>query len=164
MPTDFSNKNYKAYPNVFQLTKQLSDDITIHTHVVFGTDTFLEFQHDIIQEGIAEINDEISELEDVSVKTVKEVLETQLQRLNATLSTFAQKIKETTHFEIQGFLEVVINDTLLASLIGEVSLVIVRDSKLYYTLSNSFSPKDKIDLFSEFIEGELENEDRLILM
>jgi hypothetical protein len=47
-------------------------------------------------------------------------------------------------------------------MIGDVTIMIFRDSKLYYTLHNTNTNKGKSDLFSEFIEGDLENGDELV--
>jgi len=50
----------------------------------------------------------------------------------------------------------------MLSMIGEVSIMIFRNEKLYYSLTNSVNEKEKIDLFSDFVEGDVENHDQLI--
>ncbi len=40
--------------------------------------------------------------------------------------------------------------------------MIFRDKRLYYELYNSVYEDTKIDLFSDFIEGELEHHDELL--
>lgn len=42
--------------------------------------------------------------------------------------------------------------------------MIFRDKRLYYELYNSVYDDTKIDLFSDFIEGELEQYDELIYL
>jgi hypothetical protein len=37
-------------------------------------------------------------------------------------------------------------------MIGDVSVMIFRDEKLYYSLTNSVNEKGKIDIFSDFVE------------
>lgn len=51
----------------------------------------------------------------------------------------------------------------MASLIGDVSLMVVRQNKFHYTLHNDVSTT-KIDIFSDFIEGELDLDDQLIFL
>lgn len=50
----------------------------------------------------------------------------------------------------------------MLSMIGDVSVMIFRDEKLYYSLTNSLNDKGKIDLFSDFVEGDLESHDQLL--
>ncbi len=50
----------------------------------------------------------------------------------------------------------------MASMIGEVSLLIMRDQKILYTLENSVDYTDKIDSFSDFVEGSLEGSDHIV--
>jgi hypothetical protein len=50
----------------------------------------------------------------------------------------------------------------MSSMIGDVSVMIFRNDKLYYSLSNTTNMKGKIDLFSDFVEGDVENTDELI--
>jgi hypothetical protein len=47
-------------------------------------------------------------------------------------------------------------------MIGNTTVMILRDHKIYYTLHNSSKVRGKIDLFSEFIEGDLESGDEII--
>lgn len=47
-------------------------------------------------------------------------------------------------------------------MIGDVSVMIFRDEKLYYSLTNSLNDKGKIDLFSDFVEGDVEGHDQIL--
>ena len=47
-------------------------------------------------------------------------------------------------------------------MIGDVSVMIFRDDKLYYSLANSTNDKGKVDLFSDFVEGDIENNDQIV--
>lgn len=53
---------------------------------------------------------------------------------------------------------------LVSSMIGNVTIMIFRDRKLYYSLNNGSKIKGKIDLFSEFIEGDIESGDEIIYL
>jgi hypothetical protein len=50
----------------------------------------------------------------------------------------------------------------MTSMIGDVSVMIFRDKKLYYSLNNSTLSKGKIDLFSDFVEGDVESHDEVV--
>lgn len=54
------------------------------------------------------------------------------------------------------------DNILMLSMIGDVSVMIFRNEKLYYSLTNSVNEKGKIDLFSDFVEGDVENHDQLL--
>ena len=55
-----------------------------------------------------------------------------------------------------------VEEALMSSMIGDVTLMIMRDQKVLYSLSNSVDIRAKIDVFSDFIEGALEREDQVI--
>jgi hypothetical protein len=50
----------------------------------------------------------------------------------------------------------------MLSMIGDVSVMIFRDERLYYSLTNSLNDKGKIDLFSDFVEGDIEGHDQIL--
>jgi hypothetical protein len=47
-------------------------------------------------------------------------------------------------------------------MIGDVSVMIFRNTKLYYSLHNTTASEGKIDIFSDFIEGDVENHDEIV--
>ena len=51
---------------------------------------------------------------------------------------------------------------LISSMIGNVNIMIFRNQKMYYNLDNGAKIRGKIDLFSEFIEGDLESGDEIV--
>jgi hypothetical protein len=50
----------------------------------------------------------------------------------------------------------------MASMIGDVSVMIFRNNKMYYSLDNATNSRGKIDLFSDFVEGDIENQDEIV--
>lgn len=44
---------------------------------------------------------------------------------------------------------------LTGSLIGDMSMMIFRDHSLQYAVSNDYDNPERIDLFSEFLEGRM---------
>ena len=47
-------------------------------------------------------------------------------------------------------------------MIGNVSMMVLRDQKTTYSVSNSIDTRAKIDLFSDFIEGNIERDDQIL--
>ena len=47
-------------------------------------------------------------------------------------------------------------------MIGNVSMIVMRDQKTTYSVQNSIDTKTKIDLFSDFIEGIIERDDQIL--
>jgi hypothetical protein len=144
--------------------RQLDNGITFRSDIVLCTSTFLEYQKDIIQEGVGNLIEDLSVLEHPETTDVKVVLERNLQVLNSSLRAFASKVKQQhIHFDIVGSIQIIVDRDIVASLIGPSSAVIVRDRSIYYKIDNTVNDKDICDVFSDFIEGELEQDDQLLI-
>jgi hypothetical protein len=90
--------------------------------------------------------------DNLSEKHIQRTVEELLQELNAKLVLFADKLDKVDYFSIKGSLRVFAGTFLTGSLIGDTSMVIIRDSALYYAVSNDYDNVERIDLFSEFLE------------
>ncbi len=129
--------------------------------VGFQSNKFLDFQKDLLQDFVAELKDKIND-DIYDIDTVKNNFEVALQNLNIKLKTFADKVRDVEYFWIKWYIQLVIDNILMLSMIGDVSVMIFRDEKLYYSLTNSVNDQGKIDLFSDFIEGDVESHDQLL--
>lgn len=129
--------------------------------VGFQSDKFLDFQKDLLQDFVAEFKDKINE-EHYDIDDVKNNFEKELQNLNVKLKAFADKVRDIEYFGIKGYIQLVIDNILMLSMIGDVSVLIFRDEKLHQSFSNSLNDKGKIDLFSDFVEGDVKNNDQLL--
>lgn len=146
---------------MYNFTEELSNGIKIKMFVGFESDKFLDYQNDLLQDFVAELKDKISD-EHYDVDDVKYHFEISLQNLNTKLKAFADKVRDVDYFGIKWYIQFVMDNVLMLSMIGEVSVMIFRDEKLYYSLSNSLNEKGKIDVFSDFVEGDIESHDQLI--
>lgn len=54
------------------------------------------------------------------------------------------------------------DDKLMSSMIGDVRMMIVRDQKTIYSVQNNIDTRLKIDICSDFIEGNLERDDQIL--
>ncbi len=152
---------YLTEEHVFNFVEELQNGIKIKMFVGFQSDKFLDFQKDLIQDFVAELKDKIND-EQYDVEDVKNNFEIVLQNLNVKLKAFADKVRDIDYFGIKWYIQIVMDNILMLSMIGDVSVMIFRNEKLYYSLTNSVNEKGKIDLFSDFVEGDVENHDQLL--
>lgn len=152
---------YLTEEQVFNFTEEMQNGIKVKMFIGFQSDKFLDFQKDLLQDFIAELRDKISD-ENYDIKDVKNNFEITLQNLNIRLKAFADKVRDVEFFGVKGYIQLVIDNILMVSMIGDVSVMIFRDEKLYYSLTNSINNKWKIDLFSDFIEGDIEWYDQIL--
>lgn len=152
---------YLTEEQVFNFSEEIKNGIKIKMFVGFQSNKFLDFQKDLLQDFVAELKDKISD--DISdIDEVKNNFEVALQNLNIKLKAFADKVRDVDFFGIKGYIQLVLDNILMLSMIGDVSVMIFRDEKLYYSLTNSLNDKGKIDLFSDFVEWDVENHDQLL--
>lgn len=128
------------------------------------SENFAEFQKEIFQEHFAQLEEDITSIKNISENEIKAAFENVLQNLNSKLTVFGEKISKTEFFPIKGSIKIYSGDILLASLIGNTSILIFRDWGLYYSVNNEYGQQGKIDLFSEFIEGEIQNGDNVLAL
>lgn len=152
---------YLTEEQVFNFAEELANGIRIKMFVGFGSDKFLDFQKDLLQEFVADFKDKIVQ-EDYDIDDIKNNFEIALQNLNTKLKAFADKVRDIEFFGIKGYVQLVMDNIVMLSMIGDVSVMIFRDEKLYYSLTNSLNDKGKIDLFSDFVEGDIESNDQIL--
>jgi hypothetical protein len=147
---------------IYSFQDTLLENISFKVFVECDTEKFLQYQKDILEDFVAEFTSAIKNAEAVDINDVKTFFEESLQVLNTKLKQFAEKVRDIEKFQFKGIIQLVIEEALMSSMIGEVTLMIMRDEKVLYTLSNSVDTRSKIDLFSDFIEGALERGDQIM--
>ena len=152
---------YLTEEHVFNFAEELQNGIKLKMFVGFQSDKFLDFQKDLLQDFIAELKDKIND-ENYELEDVKNNFEISLQNLNIKLKAFSDKVRDVDFFGIKWYIQLVSDNILMLSMIGDMSVMIFRDEKLYYSLTNSLNDKWKIDLFSDFVEGDLEGHDQIL--
>ncbi len=153
--------NYLANNQLFSFKEKLANGVKINSYVVFDSDKFLEYQKDLLQDFLADFIDK-SNTEIYDESDLKKNLEEWLQNLNVNLRKFAEKVNDVPRFSIKWYIQIIAGNMIMASMIGDTSFVIFRDKKLYYQLHNWFSKRSKIDVFSDFIEWDIQTNDELI--
>lgn len=152
---------YLTEEHVFNLSEEIQNGIKIKMFVGFQSDKFLDFQKDLLQEFAADLKDKISD-ENYDIEDIKNNFEIALQNLNVKLKAFSDKVRDIEFFGIKWYIQLVLDNILMLSMIGDVSVMIFRDERLYYSLTNSLNEKWKIDLFSDFVEWDVENHDQIL--
>lgn len=152
---------YLPEEKYFSFREKLDNGVQVRTYLLFSSDKFLDYQKDLIQDFIGDLMDKCQG-ERADIEEIKTSFEIGLQNLNTKLKLFADKVRDVDYFPIKGFIQIVIDNILMASMIGDTTILIFRDKKLYYQLHNGIDNRAKIDLFSDFIEGDLQKHDEIL--
>lgn len=142
--------------------EKLSNGAEIYAYVTFLSDKFVQYQKDLLQDFVGNFIDQASsDIHDI--QEVRNNFEVGLQNVNTKLKVFAEKVHNIEYFPVKGFIQIVMDGVLMSSMIGDTSVLIFRNHKLYYSLHNTFT-KGKIDLFSDFVEGDIDMWDAIVYM
>ncbi len=155
-------KIYIPEEEIFSFQDTLLDNISFKVFVVCSKEKFLQYQKDIIEEFVADFTNIIRTSEELDVDDIREIFEQNLQLLNTKLKQFAEKVRDVERFSLKWIIQLVIDEKLMSSMIGNVSMIVMRDQKTAYSVPNSIDTRSKIDTFSDFIEWELERDDQIL--
>lgn len=153
--------HYTQADSILEISKKLSPHIHLKISIDFCTQEFLTYQKEIITDFVALFLDDVATIE-YDNDRIKHAFEERLQDLNANLKSFADKMDSVESFAIKWFIQLVIDNILISSMIWDVSLMIFRNNRLYYSLHNTLESEDKIDVFSDFIEWDTEYHDHIV--
>lgn len=153
--------NYLESNQSFSFKEKLWNWVQINSYVILETEKFLEYQKDLLQDFLAEFVDK-SNTEIFDEWDIKANLEEWLQNLNVKLQLFADKVQDVERFPIKWFMQIIAWDTLITSMIWDTSILIFRWWNLYYQLHNWVNKKSKIDVFSDFVEWDIETWDEIL--
>ena len=153
--------NYLADNQSFSFKEKLANWVIINAYVVFDSDKFLEYQKDLLQDFLAEFIDK-SNTDIYDETDLKNNLEDGLQSLNTNLRKFSDKVTDVDRFTIKWYIQIIAGTTIMASMIWDISFIMFRNKRLNYQLHNWFNKKSKIDIFSDFIEWDIQTWDELL--
>ena len=158
-------ENKQIYiPNdeIFSFQDTLLDNISFKVFVQCSKEKFLQYQKDILEEFVADFTSTIKTSEELDTIDIRDIFEQNLQLLNTKLKQFAEKVRDVERFQLKWVIQLVVDDKLMSSMIGNVSMIVMRDQKTTYSVQNSIDTKTKIDLFSDFIEWNIERDDQIL--
>lgn len=155
-------KIYVLDEEIFSFQATLLDNISFKVFVQCSKEKFLQYQKDILEEFVADFTNIITTSEELDPIDVREIFEQHLQILNTKLKQFAEKVRDVEHFQLKWVIQLVMDDKLMTSMIGNVSMLVMREQKTAYSVPNSVDNRAKIDLFSDFIEWNIERDDQIL--
>ncbi len=160
MSVNISAKNYLDENKRVELSKQI-DNKKLIMNISILSDNLIEYQKNLFMEFFSSITEWIEKLE--SFKEYKSFFEATLEDFNTKLRVFQEKSAKTSDkYEIRGSIHLVWDDQYISSLIWTSSIIIFRDTKLLSVIANEVYDDDKIDIFSEMVEWEVENQDKIL--
>ena len=163
MAVQFTDYMFHDSEHGVHIVKGFPDGKQLYCHVVFQSEKFIDYQRDLFEDFLWNMVDVVSD-EESDLDMVKRNFEQQLQDLNTKLLVFAEKIEDVTQFPIKWIVQLFSGTEYIASLIGATGVMVLRDERLNYMMSNQIDDQSKIPVFSELIEGEVREFDEIIVL
>lgn len=155
MKAVYTNLEYVDSDRIYRLSESIDESLQIDIYVQIYSEKFIEYQKEIIEDFAADFVDQMRNPE-LMYRDIQDIMEKRLQQLNEKLKSFAEKLRDMPSLELKGYIQVLADQALITTMIGNTSLVIFRDERVYYTLVNDAERNDLIDLFSDIVEGEVQ--------
>lgn len=155
--------DYLSEERSFAFSQKTDLGLQLYMKVVCKGEKFIEYQKELLEDSVASMRDKFSR-EDMLEDDIKKIFEQELQDLNSSLEAFAAKVDTEDYFPLRWVVWVIYQGSLMASLIGDVSLFILRHNKIHYSMHNDMQAQGSIDVFADFIEWELELQDKISLV
>ncbi len=146
---------------IFKFHRNISPTVVLSSIIVFEWEKMVDYQKDLFADYLTEVVDALSS-EDVTFQKAKKVFEQWLQDVNVKLQVFAEKMWEDNKYPIHGSIQLIYDNDYLASFIWSSGLIILRDKRLQYMLTNQTNSATIINQFSEIVEGEVKIGDTIL--
>ncbi len=156
-------KNTIEESKQFIFTKKYDNWLQFYIQIVFESDNLIDYQKDLINDFVGEIVEKLSK-DWLQPEFVREVFEQSLQNLNQQLKEFWEKLKTSKYISLKWITWIIYDWMFLSSMIWDVSMIIFRDEHTYYKVYNDIETNWVIDVFSDFIDGELEYGDQIFVV
>lgn len=161
MKVNYKTKFFLDETKKISLHRDLEWDRAIRADIVMLSNRFIEFQKDLLNEFFADMTEMVIWVQDIY--DLKDKFESSLQNLNTKLNVFADKLKDIDRLPIKWVVQIFFKWVFISSMIGDVSIVIFRNNKLNYIVDNEVENVNKIDIFSEIVEWDLETQDEILV-
>ena len=156
---NFKKKNFLESESVVEFRHEEKTKF-FYLDVNLYSEKFKEYQKNLFSDFFSKVLD-LNEKYD-NFLDFKRGLESEIKQFNVQLKVFQEKVNLEDKIDIRWSLQIVWNENYISALIGETSLIIVRKWKLESVIINEVEPEDQIDIFSEIIEWELEDSDKIV--
>ncbi|MBQ7616544.1 hypothetical protein IJS64_00720 [bacterium] len=85
---------------VYSYSSQIASDINLEVYIQIDSEKFVDYQKEIFEEFVAEFVDRVRDSE-LDSNDMENLLENQLQTLNAKLQAFADKLRDVPKCELR---------------------------------------------------------------
>lgn len=143
-------KEYNDQDKNYRRSELLSNGVQIDFFIQIGSEKFVDYQKELFEEFLASFLNQAGE-PGLSENELELLAEKELKKLNESLVSFAEKLHDMPVFDIRGYFQLLVDEKIKIWLIGNSSLVIFRENKLYTSLENPIEESAKIDTFTDFI-------------
>lgn len=138
----------------------------VYYHLILTIENKILSEHikDICIQEIHPLFEDLSN-DYISINTIEWLVEETLQKVNHGFSLFAEHHNHNGHIQINGALVISYQWNILVSLIGESSLIISRNQKSIYNMSNTDTDKHThINHFTDYISGTIHIGDSILIL
>ncbi len=146
---------------VLQFHKIIKNTIVINAMLAFESTHMLEYQQSIFMDFLTDLVDGLS-WDDMWFNEAKKLFEAWLKECNLKIQVFTEKMSDWARFPIHWSLQILVDNDYLASFIWNAWLIIIRQWKLQYMLTNKPHDAHTVDQFSELVEWEVKIHDNLV--
>lgn len=159
MNVDFQKINFLAETDNLSY-QNLEDKKKVYFNICLYSEKFKEYQKNLFNNFYSQILDLLDN--SGSYLDFKKEVESEIKQFNIQLKIFEEKINVEEKITIRWTVQIIYWENYLSALIWESSLLIFRQEKLESVIVNEIEGKDRIDVFGEIIEWELENQDEIL--
>ena len=153
MKAEANIREYNDLDKNYRRSQVLTNGVQVDFFVQIGSEKFVDYQKELFEEFLANFLNQVAN-SDLSENEIELLAETELKKLNDSLLSFAEKLHDMPVFDIRGYFQLFVDEKIKIWLIGNSSLMIFRENRLYTSLENPFEENAKIDTFTDFIGGE----------
>ena len=153
MKAEANIREYNDLDKNYRRSQMLANGVQVDSFVQIGSEKFVDYQKELFEEFLANFLNQAANSE-LTENEIELLAETELKKLNDSLLSFAEKLHDMPVFDIRGYFQLFVDEKIKIWLIGNSSLMIFRENRLYTSLENPFEENAKIDTFTDFIGGE----------
>ena len=153
MKAEANIREYNDLDKNYRRSQVLANGVQVDFFVQIGSEKFVDYQKELFEEFLATFLNQAANSE-LTENEIELLAETELKKLNDSLLSFAEKLHDMPVFDIRGYFQLFVDEKIKIWLIGNSSLMIFRENRLYTSLENPFEENAKIDTFTDFIGGE----------
>lgn len=164
MKTNTLWKSFVDSEQTLALSHTYKNGVYYHLILTIGDKILSEHIKDICIQEIHPLLESLSD-EHISINTIEGLVENALQQVNHAFSLFAEQANKNEYLDINGALVISYQGNILVSLIGDSSLLICRNGRSIYNMTNTeANKKGTISHFTDYISGNIHSGDSILVL